>query len=135
VAENLGLAAFAKIIDGMILSHVESRIEQGDKEATEMKENIERKMSALGISPVEISLDILKEATNTKLEKSLESIKELCTCLFDEVAPKKNFFDTVNDALFGSVAHDEIKNLVVSKLISPILYSFRPSEYPMLFKI
>ena len=27
VAENLGLAAFAKIIDGMILSHVESRIE------------------------------------------------------------------------------------------------------------
>ena len=67
VAENLGLAAFAKIIDGMILSHVESRIEQGDKEATEMKENIERKMSALGISPVEISLDILKDATNTKL--------------------------------------------------------------------
>ena len=29
VAENLGFAAFAKIIDGMILSHVESRIKQG----------------------------------------------------------------------------------------------------------
>ena len=30
------------------------------------------------------------------------------------VAPKNNFFDTVEEALLGSVAHDEIKNLVVS---------------------
>ena len=30
------------------------------------------------------------------------------------VAPKNNFFDTVEEALFGSVAQDEIKNLVVS---------------------
>ena len=54
MAENLGLAAFAKIIDGMILSHVESYFEQDDKEETEMKDNFERKMSALGISPSEI---------------------------------------------------------------------------------
>ena len=112
MAENLGLAAFAKIIDGMILSHVESRIKQGDKECTELKDDVEKKMSALGVSPSEISLDILKDATRLKLDKLLETVKEQCTSLFDELAPKKNFFDTVEDALLGNVAHGEIKNLV-----------------------
>ena len=34
--------------------------------------------------------------------------------LFDEDSPENNFFDTVEDVLLGSVAHDEIKNLVKS---------------------
>ena len=44
----------------------------------------------------------------------LKSIVLSMNRLFDEDSPENNFFDTVEDVLLGSVAHDEIKNLVKS---------------------
>ena len=77
-AANLGLQALAGIVDGMILTHVQGRIQQGETEAKGLKKEIEGSISLIGTPPSSLPLDVIKEAA-----------KEHCVYLFYSLLPKE----------------------------------------------